>query len=195
VERRLRSVGERVLSRFTISERLGSGGFGTVYRGWDEKLQRPVAVKVIDDDNGGGRVLRRPRRRAPRPSQHRPLYELAHEGSRAFLVTELVEGNTLRRLSRAGCSASATSRRSAPTPPRRSPTRTPKGWSTATSSPRTSSSPTRRPREARRLRHRPILDEQTMTATGDVLGTLAYMAPEQADGERPGPESDVYSLR
>src|SRR5207244_7887919 len=36
----------RKFGRYTALERVGAGGFGTVYRGYDDKLERPVAIKV-----------------------------------------------------------------------------------------------------------------------------------------------------
>ena len=41
-----------VLNRYRLGQRLGAGGFGTVYAATDERLQRAVAVKVIP--SGGG---------------------------------------------------------------------------------------------------------------------------------------------
>ncbi len=39
-----------------------------------------------------------------------------------------------------------------------------------------------------------LSDGASLTAPGDVVGTLAYMSPEQAEGQPAGPEADVYSL-
>ena len=96
-------MGERILGRFRIEDRIGSGGFGTVYRAWDERLQRPVAVKVIDREHGAPRVTREAQ--AVARLAHRniaTLYELATDGERAFLVAELIEGETLRVMGRRG---------------------------------------------------------------------------------------------
>jgi eukaryotic-like serine/threonine-protein kinase len=188
-------VGETVLGRFLIEERIGSGGFGTVYRAWDERLQRPVAVKVIDRDHGAPRITREAQ--AVARLAHRniaTLYELASDGERALLVSELIEGETLRALGRRGeLNDRLVARIGAD------------GAAALTHAHRAG------------VVHRDvkpenilvaddgdaklvdfgiarIAGERTLTATGAVVGTLAYMAPEQADGLRPGPAADVYSL-
>src|SRR5436190_23207579 len=86
-------VGAMVMSRFEVREKLGSGGFGTVYRAWDERLERDVAVKVIDL---GGQPVERVLREAQAVARlNHPsvltLYELGDEGRSAYLVSELVE--------------------------------------------------------------------------------------------------------
>jgi hypothetical protein len=188
-------VGERILGRFRIEDRIGSGGFGTVYRAWDEKLQRPVAVKVIDREHGAPRVTREAQ--AVARLGHRniaTLYELASDGERAFLVSELIEGDTLRAMGRRG---ELTDRLVAKVG----------ADSAAALTHAHRAGVVHRDVKPENILVGPgdeaklvdfgiarITGERTLTATGAVVGTLAYMAPEQADGLRPGPAADVYSL-
>jgi tRNA A-37 threonylcarbamoyl transferase component Bud32 len=188
-------VGEVVLGRFRIEDRIGSGGFGTVYRAWDERLQRPVAVKVIDGEHGAPRVTREAQ--AVARLTHRniaTLYELATDGERSFLVSELIEGETLRALGRRGdlndrlvarvgadaAAALAAAHRAGVVHRDVKPENILVGSG----------------EQAKLVDFgiARISGEKTLTATGAVVGTLAYMAPEQADGLRPGPAADVYSL-
>jgi tRNA A-37 threonylcarbamoyl transferase component Bud32 len=198
-------VGEVILSRFRIEERIGSGGFGTVYRAWDERLQRPVAVKVMDREHGAPRVTREAQ--AVARLTHRniaTLYELASDGERAFLVSELIEGETLRSLGRHGelndrlvasvgadAAAALTAAHRAGVVHRDVK---PENILVVREGARQ-----RDPFNAGQAKLvdfgiARITGEKTLTATGAVVGTLAYMAPEQADGLRPGPAADVYSL-
>ncbi|HSD24745.1 MAG TPA: serine/threonine-protein kinase [Solirubrobacterales bacterium] len=194
-----------VLGRFRIEDRIGSGGFGTVYRAWDERLQRPVAVKVIDREHGAPRVTREAQ--AVARLAHRniaTLYELASDGERALLVSELIEGETLRALGRRGdlndrlvaqvgadAAAALTAAHRAGVVHRDVK---PENILVVCEGGRQ-----RDPSDSVQAKLvdfgiARIAGEKTLTATGAVVGTLAYMAPEQADGLRPGPAADVYSL-
>ncbi|HEY6771082.1 MAG TPA: serine/threonine-protein kinase, partial [Solirubrobacterales bacterium] len=198
-------VGEVILGRFRIEERIGSGGFGTVYRAWDERLERPVAVKVIDREHGAPRVTREAQ--AVARLTHRNiarLYELAMDGEHAFLVSELIEGETLRSLGRRGeltdrlvarvgadAAAALTAAHRAGVIHRDVK---PENILVVCEGARQRDPITSGQAKLVDFGIARIAGEKTLTATGAVVGTLAYMAPEQADGLRPGPTADVYSL-
>jgi len=89
-------VGEPV-GRFILLERLGRGGMGTVYSGFDTELERPVAVKLMPKPSeGGDRWLREARAMAK--VTHRnvvTVFEAGTHGDEVFIAMERVSGNTL----------------------------------------------------------------------------------------------------
>jgi eukaryotic-like serine/threonine-protein kinase len=190
-----------ILGRYRLERRLGAGGFGVVWLAWDEKLEREVAVKAIPLENGGGERVEREARAAARLNHPGivGVYELAHDEHDVYLVSELVRGRTLAELLRAGAVADRDVARI--------------GMALCEALDHA---------HQRGVIHRDVKPQNVMvvadpaagagfakladfgvahvasgealTRTGDVVGTLAYMAPEQAEGARTTPASDVYSL-
>ena len=197
-------VGETVLGRFTLVERLGAGGFGTVYSAWDERLQRRVAVKAIEARGEAGRRVLREAQAAARLN-HRgivTLYEMGEDGRRAYLVSELAEGETLDELARAGrISDRAVGRIGAELcdalghahdngvvhrdiKPQNVVVR-------PSDEPRPAGAPRAKLMDFG-IAH--LHDGAKLTRTGEVVGTIAYMAPEQAEGAPATPAVDAYAL-
>src|SRR4051812_34076725 len=96
------------VSHFRLLAKLGEGGMGVVYRAEDERLRRPVAVKLlppglVGDVDRRRRFLREAQAAAAvRHPAIAAVYEVGEEGDAAYIVMELVEGRTLRALLAAG---------------------------------------------------------------------------------------------
>jgi hypothetical protein len=193
--------GHVVLDRYRLERRLGAGGFGVVWLAWDEKLERNVAVKAIPRERGAGERVEREARAAARLNHPGivGIYELASDEHDVYLVSELVRGRTLADLQRAGAVAD------------RDVARIGEALCEALEH-----------AHARGVIHRDVKPQNVMvladpaagagfakladfgvahvatgdplTRTGDIVGTLAYMAPEQADGAHVTPACDVYAL-
>jgi eukaryotic-like serine/threonine-protein kinase len=98
------AVGQLLDQRYLIEELVGRGGMGSVYRGLDMKLDRPVAVKILHPETANA-----PEARAQLAHEARSAARLPHPGivavydrgdiaGRGFLVMEYVPGKTLRSL-------------------------------------------------------------------------------------------------
>jgi eukaryotic-like serine/threonine-protein kinase len=190
-----------VLNRYRLEQRLGAGGFGVVWHAWDERLEREVAVKAIPRERGAGERVEREALASARLNHPAivAIYELASDEHDVYLVSELVRGRTLAELLRAGAISD------------RDVSRIGADLCEALAH-----------AHARGVIHRDLKPQNVMvvaepaagvgfakltdfgvahlvsgdvlTRTGDVVGTLAYMAPEQAEGARVTPACDVYSL-
>ena len=180
------------MSGYRIDRELGRGGMAVVYAGHQEQLDRPVALKVLAAHLAGDPEFRERFLREARIASrlHHPnlvrTFDITELDGLPCIVMELLPGGTLAggRLTHAEAAAVAD------------------GLAYA---------------HARGVVHRDLkpanllraadgevkiadfgiaraVEETMVTQVGTVLGTLKYLAPEQAEGRVAGPEADVYSL-
>jgi tRNA A-37 threonylcarbamoyl transferase component Bud32 len=88
------------IARFRIRELLGGGGAGKVYRVYDPRLDRDVALKVLRHSNPAERAIQRFFReaRASARLQHPnivTLYDAGHDGGRCWIAFRFVAGRNL----------------------------------------------------------------------------------------------------
>jgi len=91
-------LGQTIASRYKIESLIGRGGMADVYRGIDTVLQRPVAVKILTErsDDVRKRFLREARAMAM--LSHRNIvgvYDAGEFNSASYIVMEFIDGRTL----------------------------------------------------------------------------------------------------
>jgi eukaryotic-like serine/threonine-protein kinase len=213
-----------VFGRFEILERLGSGGAGTVFRARDSRLERLVALKVaraeaLFSTEAKQRFVREAQTLAAlRHPNIIPIYEFGESGGLPYIVEELCDGPNLAVwLKRAADAHQAV--------PIQAAVRWTLLLAEAVSHAHSCgivhrdlkpsnvllAKPTAQPSQPLRGENAPdalvprVTDfgiaklfesEDSVTESQAVLGTAAYMAPEQAEGRsrEVGPPADVYSL-
>jgi len=88
------------LGRYRVEAQLGAGGMGEVYRAWDSTLRRWVALKVVAQNDGTQRAERLLGEARAAAALHHPnivsVFDVGEEGGYAFVSMDLVEGRPLR---------------------------------------------------------------------------------------------------
>ncbi len=191
-------VDELALGRYRLARRLGSGGMGTVWLAHDEKLERAVAVKRIRvEDPEIARRAGREARAAARLAHPGivALYESGQDEDAVYLVSELVRGRTLARvmadgllsdrdvvqigIALCGALAHAHQRGVVHRDVKPANVMVPDDGGGA---------------KLTDFGIAQLVGDPALTRTGDVVGTLAYMAPEQAEGRPVTWSVDLYAL-
>jgi serine/threonine protein kinase len=196
------------LGSYRIVSVLGQGGMGVVYRALDTKLNRPVAVKFLFDGLADPAARRRFQREAQTASSlNHPHILTVHDAGdfegRQYLVTEFIDGGTLRDWARAEkrswkeivallvgvADGLATAHAAGILHRDIKPDNilvAKNGYAKLSDF------------GLAKLEERPGPEEGTETLTGTrpgtIMGTFAYMSPEQASGRAMDARSDIFSF-
>ena len=194
-------IGLLVDERYRVTRRLARGGMATVYIAQDERLDRPVALKVMHphlaDSDAFVERFRREARAAAR-IVHPGVVSVFDQGvvtGQGFLVMELIDGTNLRQLLRA---------QGAFTIPQalRYTTDTLEALRAAHRvgvihrdiKPENILVPSDGPAKVTDFGLARAASEVSMSSTGNMLGTVAYIAPEIATTTEADARSDIYSV-
>ena len=197
---------ERVIAeRYVLYTEIGRGGMGIVWRAEDRVIGRPVAVKEVRLTEGvtpaeraefEQRILREARTagRLNDPAVV-TVYDVVHDNGSVFIVMELVEAPTLSQVVRA----------SGPLPPHAvadlgrqvlSALEAAHGAGIVHRDVKPSNIMVGETGRAKLTDFgiAQAADDPTLTKTGNVIGSPAYLAPERLSGQEASPASDLWSL-
>lgn len=193
-------IGKMLDDRYEILEVIGEGGMAIVYRALDHRLNRDVAVKIMRDEMAADEEFRRrfcTESHAVAMLSHPNIvavYDVSHNDNVEYIVMELVDGITLKQyMERKGVVA----------------------WKEVVHFTKQISKALAHAHE-RGIIHRDIKPQNIMLLrdgtikvgdfgiaaleievyenNGEAIGSIHYIAPEQARGECPDARSDIYSL-
>lgn len=193
-------IGKMLDERYEILEVIGEGGMAVVYRALDHRLNRYVAVKIMRDEMAADEEFRRrfcTESHAVAMLSHPNIvavYDVSHNDNVEYIVMELVDGITLKQyMDRKGVVA----------------------WKEVVHFTKQISKALAHAHE-RGIIHRDIkpqnimllrdgtikvgdfgiaaLENEVYENNGEAIGSIHYIAPEQARGECPDARSDIYSL-
>jgi serine/threonine protein kinase len=197
-------AGQVLAGRYELGERLGVGGMSTVVRAFDERLERDVAVKLLAEHLADdSQFVARFRREALAVARlvHPNIVQVFDFGldeatHRQYIVMELVRGQSGAEILRDEGSLDVRDALSIVVQALR-------GLDYA----HRNGVVHRDVKPGNLLRGedgvvkladfgiaKAFSDESSITQVGSVLGTAAYLAPEQAAGEQAGPAADLYAL-
>ncbi|MGI9094719.1 MAG: protein kinase domain-containing protein [Thermoleophilaceae bacterium] len=191
-------AGELIAGRYRKLGTIGVGGMARVVLAEDERLRRRVAIKALHADSLDDSAQRFEREARIGASLNHPnlvsVYDVVTDTESVLIVMEYVEGKTLKEAIAEGPLDRATA------------ISVIGGVAGALDHAHKAGIVHRDVKPANILIREDgvakladlgiatAAENTRITSSGIVLGTAVYMAPEQLEGERPGPAADIYSL-